>query len=106
MADGDEDLFSTLTPVDQNVDKRTTVRGFHKALLLPGIERDSWASLKEGLTIFYNTAASAPTRNPSRLLGLVQLWGFVSHVYVRGGEVIRGVYPTPASSSSGVEEVK
>jgi len=103
--DEDEDISSTVAPENQEADKRVAAHGFHKALLSPGIERDSWASLKEGLTVLYNTAASVPAQSPGRLLGLVQLWGLVSHVYVRGGKVIRGVYSTPASSS-GIEEVK
>jgi len=58
------------------------------------------------LTVFYNTAASVPTQNPGRLLGLVQLWGLVSHVYVRGGKVIKKVYSSAPSPPSGIEEVK
>ena len=104
--DEDDDPCSTVASMDQKVDEGTEVYGFHKALLSPGMERDSWASLKEGLAVFYNTTASIPTQNPGRFLGLVRLWGLVSHVYARGGKVIRGVYsPTPASPS-GIEEVK
>ena len=98
----DDDLTA---PTDQKIDKRVAVHGFHKALLSPGIERDSWGSLKEGLTVFYNTAASVPAQNPGRLLGLVQLWGLVSHVCTRGGKVIKGVY-SASPTFSGIEEAK
>ena len=98
------DLPSTTAPADKKADEG--IHGFHRALLSPGIERDSWASLKEGLTVFYNTAASVPTQNPGRLLGLVKLWGLVSHVYVRGGKVIKSVYYSAPASSPRIEEVK
>lgn len=103
LATIDEDEFSsTAGPVDQ----RVAVHGFHKALLSSDMERDSWASLMEGLTVFYHTTASVPAQTPVRLLGLTQLWGLVSHVCAQGGRVIRGVYsPTPASTS-GIEEMK
>ena len=104
MVDEDGHLPSDIV-TDRKADKEVAVHGFHKALLSSGIERDSWGSLKEGLTAFYNTAASVPAQNPGRLLGLVQLWGLVSHVYVRGGKVIRGVYSS-TPTSSGIEEVK
>ena len=106
MSDEDGDLSSTVASADQKADKRVAVHGFRKALLSPGIERDSWASLKEGLTVFYNTAPSVPTQNPGRLLGLVQLWGLVSHVCVRGGKVIKSVYSSTPGPPSGIEEVK
>ena len=104
--DEDDDLYSTMAPVDQKVGEGAQIHGFHKALLSPGIERDSWASLKEGLTVLYNTTASLPTQNPGRILGLVRLWGLVSHVYARGEKVIRGVYSSTPASPSGIEEVK
>ena len=103
VVDEEGDLSSATAPADKGDEG---VHGFHRALLSPGIERDSWASLKEGLTVFYNTAASVPTQNPGRLLGLVQLWGLVSHVYVRGGKVIKSVYSSAPASSSRIEEVK
>ena len=102
----DDDLYSTVTSVDQRADEGTGLHGFHKALLSTGIERDSWASLKEGLTVLYNTTTSIPTQNPGRLLGLVRLWGLVSHVYARGGKVIRGVYSSTPAPLSGIEELK
>ena len=102
MVDGEDDI----TPADQKASNRVVVHGFHKALLSPGIERDSWGSLKEGLTVFCTTAASVPTQNPGRLLGLTQLWGLVSHVYARGGKVIRGVYSSAPASPSGIEEAE
>jgi hypothetical protein len=98
--DGDDDPSSTAVPVDEN-----SIRGFHKALLSSGVERDSWVSLKEGLAVFYDTA-SVPTQNPGRLLGLAQLWGLVSHVYVRGGSVIRSVYSSTRASPSRVGEAE
>ena len=104
--DEDEGLYSTTAPIDPKVDERAGIHGFHKALLSPGVERDSWTSLKEGLTVFYNTTTSIPTHNPGRLLGLVQLWGLVNHVYARGGEVIRGVYSSTPASPSRIEEAK
>jgi len=105
MADEEGDPSSTTTPVDRNIGERGVFHGFHRALLSPGIERDSWASLKEGLVVFCSTAASMPTQSPGRLLGLAQLWGVVSHVYVRGGEAIKSVYSsTPTSlETRGVE---
>jgi len=106
MPDEDDDLSSTVASAIQKADKRVTAHGFHKVLLSPGIERDSWASLKEGLTVFYTTAPSIPTQNPGRLLGLVQLWGLVSHVCIRGGKVIKNVYSSTPGSPSGIEEVK
>jgi len=104
MVDEEDDLSTTTSSADKKANEG--VHGFHRALLSPGIERDSWASLKEGLTVFCNTAASVPTQNPGRLLGLVQLWGLVSHVYVRGGKVIKRVYSSAPASSSRIEEVK
>ncbi|KAF9645736.1 hypothetical protein BDM02DRAFT_3119721 [Thelephora ganbajun] len=95
MDDGGN-ISSTIAPVDQKIDKRSGVHGFHKALLSPGIERDSWASLKEGLTVFYTTATSVPTQNPGRLLGLVQLWG----------KLVKSVYSSTPASPSEIEEVK
>lgn len=103
VVDEEGDLSSATASADKGDEG---IHGFHRALLSPGIERDSWASLKEGLTVFYNTAASVPTQNPGRLLGLVQLWGLVSHVYVRGGKVIKSVYSSAPASSSRIEEVK
>lgn len=103
VVDEEDDLSSATASADKGDEG---IHGFHRALLSPGIERDSWASLKEGLTVFYNTAASVPTQNPGRLLGLVQLWGLVSHVYVRGGKVIKSVYSSAPASSSRIEEVK
>ena len=102
MADEEDGLSSTVTSVDQNIGERGVLHGFHRALLSPGMERDSWASLKEGLVVFYNTAASMPTQSPGRILGLAQLWGVVSHVCVRGGEVIKSVCSaTPTSPGTG-----
>ena len=107
MADEEGDLSSTIMPGDQNIGERGVVHGFHRALLSPGIERDSWASLKEGLVVFCNTTASMPTQSPGRLLGLAQLWGVVNYVYVRGGEVIKSVYSsTPTSPGTGGVELK
>ena len=104
IVDEEDYLSSTTAPADRKANE--DIHGFHRALLSPGIERDSWASLKEGLSVFYNTAASVPTQNPGRLLGLAQLWGLVSHVYVRGGKVIKSVYSPAPASSSRIEEVK
>ena len=104
--DEDDDLYSTVASVDQRANEGTRIHGFHKALLSTGIEWDSWASLKEGLTVLYNTTASIPTQNPGRLLGLVRLCGLVSHVYARGGKVIRAVYSSTHTSLSGIEELK
>ena len=101
MVDEEGRFSSIAAPADQKADERAAFHGFHRALLSPGIERDSWTSLKEGLTVFYNTAASVPTQNPGRLLGLAQLWGLVSHVYVRGGTVIKNVYSSSPTSPSG-----
>lgn len=107
ITDEDDDLSATITPIDQNIGERGVFHGFHRALLSPGIERDSWASLKEGLVVFCNTAASMPTQSPGRLLGLAQLWGVVSHVYVRGGEVVKSVCSsTPTSPGTGGMERK
>jgi len=106
MVDEDDELYSAAAPTNQNIDEKTGVHGFHKALLSPGIERDSWTSLKEGLVVLYNNTPAIPTQNPGRLLGLVRLWGLVSHVYARGGKVIRGVYSSTPASPSGIEEVK
>ena len=97
IVDEEEDLSSTTAPEDKKTDEG--VHGFHRALLSPGIEQDSWASLKEGLTVFYSTAASVPAQSPSRLLGFAQLWGLVSHAYARGGKVIKSVYSSAPASS-------
>ena len=105
---GDEfdDLSSTFVPADKEADSGTGVHGFHKALLSPGMERDSWASLKGGLTVFYNTAASVPARNTGRLLGLVQLWELVSHGCAKGGNVVKRVYSSTRTSPSRTQGVK
>lgn len=104
----EDDHTSAAIPTDHRADKRAAVRGFHKALLFPGVERESWISLKEGLAVLSNTAALVPPQNPGRLLGLVQLWGLVSHVYARGGDAIKNVYfsTRTSASPSGIEEVK
>ena len=106
IADEDDDISSTIAPADHRADKRVAVHGFHKAFLSPGVERDAWGSLKEGLTVFYDTAASVPAQNPGRLFGLVRLWGLISHVYARGGNVVRSVYSSAPTSPPGIEEVK
>jgi len=103
VGDEDDDFFSASEYADGEHDRGTRVHGFHKVLLSPGMERDSWASLKEGLTVFYNTA-SAPTQTSSPFLGLVQLWGLVSHGCAKGKNVIRRVYTR--TSLSRAEEVK
>jgi hypothetical protein len=104
--DENDDSSSITAPTDQETDQRVTVHGFRKALLPSSIERDSWASLKEGLTVFYSTATPVSAQSPGRLLGLVQLWGLVSHVCVQGGNAFRGVYSSTPASPSGIEEVE
>jgi len=103
--DEDGDFFSTVVPARQEGGERTSIHGFHKALLSSGMERDSWTSLKEGLTVFCNTT-SVPIRSPGRSLGLVQLWGLVNHAYTRGGDVLKSVYSSTHTAPSGVEETK
>ncbi|KAF9781554.1 hypothetical protein BJ322DRAFT_1076879, partial [Thelephora terrestris] len=102
VGDEDDDLFPASEYPNEELDIGARVHGFHKVLLSPGMERDSWASLKEGLTVFYNTA-SAPTQTSSPFLGFVQLWGLVSYGCAKGKNVIRRVYTR--TSLSRAEEV-
>ena len=90
--DEDDTLSSTVAPTDQRPYRIPAAHGFHKALLSPGMELDSRASLKKGLTVFYNTATSVSVPDSGRLLGLMELWSLVSHACARGGNVIKRVY--------------
>jgi len=76
-------LLSEPTAEDEDAlkirDEEHDMHGFHKLLVSSDISSDSWKSLKRGLAMVYSNTTPVPS------MGIVNLWGFVNRVLVKGG---------------------